>query len=246
MDSRIKDTEKDMKDFTETLVTTYDLDYQEKFITISTQLTEQQEEFDQEIDMLKSSQEDFSGIVEDAVRGVVTIRTDNSIGTGFIVHPEGYVVTNYHVISNTQDYVRVLTYDRDVLPAQFIGSDEVRDIALLKIEGEHPYLELANSDELQVGKKVIAIGNPLGLSFTVTEGIISGLERIGPSGFEEYVQTDVSLNPGNSGGPLIDTNGEVIGINNFKIGGAEALGFSLESNVIRQQTNLIANQTLIE
>lgn len=247
MEKRIQNTEDELKDFTENLVTTYDESYQQQFVTISSQLTLQQEEFDQEIKLLKSVQEDFSGIVEDAVQSVVTVRTESSIGTGFIIDEEGYVVTNYHVIQGQRaDSLRVLTYDREVLPAQFIGKDEVRDIALLKIEGNYPAFELADSDKLQVGKKVIAIGNPLGLSFTVTEGIISGLNRMGPSGFEEYIQTDVSLNPGNSGGPLIDTLGEVIGINNFKISGAESLGFSLESNVIREQVNKIANQTLIQ
>jgi len=116
---------------------------------------------------------------------------------------------------------------------------------LLKISGTYEALELADSDDLQVGRKVIAIGNPLGLSFSVTEGIISALERIGPNGLREYIQTDVSLNPGNSGGPLIDIQGQVIGINNFKIGGAEALGFSLESNAIRDSVNAMLNKTII-
>jgi len=247
MDAKIQDTEIELKEFTESLTSAYDTGYQQQFITISTKISEQQEELTQEIDLLKSSQEDFSGIIKDAVRGVVSVRTDNSIGTGFIVHGSGFIVTNYHVIQGGQaDALRVLTYDREVIPAQFIGKDEIHDLALLKIEGQYDFLTLADSDNLQVGKKVIAIGNPLGLSFTVTEGIISGLDRTGPSGFNEYIQTDVSLNPGNSGGPLIDTQGEVIGINNFKIGGAEALGFSLESNVIRSQINLIANQTIIK
>ena len=116
---------------------------------------------------------------------------------------------------------------------------------MLKIEGEYQRISLSNSDELQVGNKVIAIGNPLGLSFTVTEGIISALDREGPNGIGEYIQTDVSLNPGNSGGPLISTLGEIVGINNFKIGGAEALGFALESNSIRKTINGIAGETII-
>ena len=232
--------------YTTQLVETYDALYQDNFQEISNLLSEQQEDFKQQIRVLQSSQEDFSGIAEDAVKSVVSVSTGSSIGTGFIVHPEGYLVTNYHVIDSNQNNVRVLTYDRSILQARFIGGDENRDLALLKIDGNFDVISLGNSDELQVGKKVIAIGNPLGLSFTVTEGIVSGLDRVGPNGLAEYIQTDVSLNPGNSGGPLIDMMGEVVGINNFKIGGAESLGFALESNVIRQRVNAIANETIIE
>jgi len=232
--------------YTTQLVETYDALYQDNFQEISNLLSEQQEDFKQQIRVLQSSQEDFSGIAEDAVKSVVSVSTGSSIGTGFIVHPDGYLVTNYHVIDSNQNNVRVLTYDRSVLQAHFIGGDENRDLALLKIDGNFDVISLGNSDELQVGKKVIAIGNPLGLSFTVTEGIVSGLDRVGPNGLAEYIQTDVSLNPGNSGGPLIDMMGEVVGINNFKIGGAESLGFALESNVIRQRVNAIANETIIE
>lgn len=237
---------RELKDFTTNLVKTYDSLYQENFNQISDAIVVQQEDFNQELKLLKSAQSDFSGVVEDAVKSVVTVRTEGSIGTGFIIHPAGYIVTNYHVISGSEESIEVVTYGRESFDATFVGGDEVRDIALLKIPGEYEYLELADEEDVAVGKKVIAIGNPLGLSFTVTEGIISALDRVGPSGLAEYVQTDVSLNPGNSGGPLIDTKGKVVGINNFKIGGAESLGFSLESSAIREQTNIIANQTLIQ
>jgi serine protease Do len=162
-----------------------------------------------------------------------------------VVNSSGFIVTNLHVISGARG-INVLTYDRKVVPASFVGADTIRDIALLKIEGTYEEIELADSDEVQAGRQVIAIGNPLGLSFSVTEGIVSAVDRVGPSGFEEYIQTDVSLNPGNSGGPLIDTTGKVIGINNFKIGGAESLGFALESNSMKRSINLIANQTIIQ
>jgi serine protease Do len=114
------------------------------------------------------------------------------------------------------------------------------------VDGKYNTLSLANSDQLQVGKKVIAIGNPYGLSFSVTEGIISAIDRTGPNGKAEYIQTDVSLNPGNSGGPLIDTQGKVVGINNFKVSSAESLGFALESNSLKQILNKIANSTLVK
>lgn len=205
----------------------------------------QQKSFEKEIDLLQTAKGDFSAVIEDVVKGVVAVITENSMGSGFIVKTDGYVVTNYHVIQQGEN-IRVLTYEKEPLPATVLGVDRLRDLALLKIEGAYNALELADSDELQVGRKVIAIGNPLGLSFTVTEGIISGLEREGPNGLAEYVQTDVSLNPGNSGGPLINTEGEVVGINNFKIGGAENLGFALESNVIKSSLNTILNESVIE
>ena len=210
-----------------------------------TKQTAQQKSFEQQIDLLKVNQDDFSGVIEKAVKGVVSVLTENSVGSGFIVTEDGYIITNYHVIQG-KDSVKILTYDKRVIQADIIGIDKLRDIALLKIEGSYDYILLADSDSLQVGKKVIAIGNPLGLSFTVTEGIISGLDREGPNGLEEYVQTDVSLNPGNSGGPLISTQGEVVGMNNFKIGDAESLGFALESNSIRSSVNSIFGEELIK
>jgi S1-C subfamily serine protease len=245
LNDEMERTSSELKQYTSNLIETYDSVYQENFNQISDAIIRQQESFDEEIKTLKSAQEDFSGIVEDVVRGVVTIRTEDSIGTGFFVNPRGFIVTNYHVIRDQEDAVEVVTYDREVYRATFVGMDETRDLALLLVPGNFDSIELAEKEDIQVGKKVIAIGNPLGLSFTVTEGIISGIDRVGPSGLAEYVQTDVSLNPGNSGGPLIDTQGRAVGINNFKIGGAEALGFSLAGPVIKEQVNAISNQTII-
>ena len=224
--------------------------YQQSLNELSTTLAQQQsqqEDFQQEIKLIKSYQSDFSAVVEDSVKSVVTVSTANTLGSGFIISEDGYIVTNYHVLEGQRaNSLRVITYDKEVLAADFIGADDIKDLALIKIEAFNlDRFELADSDNLQVGQRVIAIGNPLGLSFTVTEGIISAVDRTGPSGLNEYVQTDVSLNPGNSGGPLINTAGEVVGINNFKIGDAESLGFALESNAIRETINEIANVTII-
>jgi S1-C subfamily serine protease len=245
LDADIKQSSDNSKKFTENLVEKYDSLYQENFNGITKILSNQQQDFEQKINLLKSSQSDFTGVVQEAVKSVVTVSTDSSVGTGFIIDSSGYLVTNYHVISENPDKVKVLNYQRDSFDATFIGKDEARDLALLKIDGNFKRFQLADSDDLEVGQKVIAIGNPLGLSFSVTEGIISALNRAGPNGLNEYVQTDVSLNPGNSGGPLINSRGEIVGINNFKIGGAEALGFALESNSIRSSVNSIMNETLI-
>ncbi|MEK6926843.1 MAG: trypsin-like peptidase domain-containing protein [Nanoarchaeota archaeon] len=198
-----------------------------------------------EITLLKSTSGDFSSVIEDSVKAVVSIGTDISAGTGFFVSSDGYVVTNQHVIEGART-ISVFTYDKRIISASLVGYDTQRDLAVLKVEGNFDYLELTNSDDLQVGKKVIAIGNPLGLSFSVTEGIISALNREGPNGLNEYIQTDVPLNPGNSGGPLIDLTGKVVGVNNFKAGSAESIGFALESNAVKAKVNEIVKSEVIK
>jgi len=208
-------------------------------------ITKQSENLEQEINKIKAAQEDFSGIIEDVIFKVVNVRTDKAAGTGFFVNSEGFIITNQHVIKDAQ-FVQVQTFDDMTFDAQIVFEDTFSDLALLQIPLNFEELKFANSDEIQIGEKVIAIGNPLGLSFTVTEGIVSATKRFGPNGLQAYVQTDVTLNPGNSGGPLINTDGEVIGINNFKIGGAEALGFALESNYIKNRINELLGAELIK
>ncbi len=201
---------------------------------------------DEQIDLLKASTSaDFSGIIEKAVKSVVTIRTDFSQGTGFIVDEEGYVVTNAHIMEGARA-AGIITYDGNLHQVKLIGKNELMDIILLKIETEGTYepLELADSNYAQVGEKVIAIGNPLGLQFSVTEGIVSAVHREGINKIKAYIQTEAALNPGNSGGPLINKQGKVIGINNFKIGGVEGLGFALESNYVKDAVNDIAIKAL--
>lgn len=202
---------------------------------------------DEEIDFLKASAgEDFSGIIEYAVKSVVTIKTDvPSQGTGFIINDEGYVVTNYHVMEGAKS-AGIFTYEGEMHQVNFIGYNIEYDIALLKISGNYDSLKLANSDKAQIGEKVIAIGNPLGLQFSVSEGIISNLHQPGPTEIEAYIQTDAALNPGSSGGPLINKQGEVVGINNFKIKETEGLGFALESNYIKNIVNEISLEAIGE
>lgn len=208
-----------------------------------------QSSFQEQLGEIKASTSaDFSGIVERETKGVVTIKTDISQGTGFLITDEGYILTNYHVMKGAKS-AGVSTYNSKQHQVRLIGYGEKMDIALLKIEGSFFSLTLGNSDNVKIGEKVIAIGNPLGLAFTVTEGIISAKNRAGINKLPYYFQTDVSLNPGNSGGPLISTDGEVIGINNFKISGAENIGFALEINHAIEAINEIAlenlNQTII-
>lgn len=198
----------------------------------------------QQLNTLKASAgEDFSSIIDQAVKSVVTIKTDIAQGTGFILTNDGYVVTNYHVVEGATA-ATIITYDGNNNRVTLVGYDKNMDIALLKISGSFERLSLANSDNVQVGEKVIAIGNPLGLQFSVSEGIVSALNREGNNGLPIYIQTDAALNPGNSGGPLISKDGKVIGINNFKIGSSESIGFALESNYIKQAVNGISQQVL--
>jgi S1-C subfamily serine protease len=203
----------------------------------------------QQLNSLKASAgTDFSGIIEDSVKAVVTVRTDMSQGTGFLITNNGYLVTNYHVMEGATA-AAIYTYDGEQHSVTPIGYNPDLDIILLKISGNYEKLRLENSDDVSVGEKVIAIGNPLGLQFSVSQGIVSAIHREGTNGLSAYIQTDAALNPGNSGGPLINTNGKVIGINNFKIGSSESLGFALESNYIEDAVNEISqealNQTLI-
>jgi len=202
-----------------------------------------QSSFEKQIVQLKASTSaDFSGIIEQDIKGVVTIKTDVAQGTGFLLTGDGYVVTNAHVLSGAH-YANLYTYEDAKYSADLIGYDSDIDLAVLKISGNFHNLALGNSNDVRVGEKVIAIGNPLGLSFSATEGIISATDREGSNNLPYYFQTDAALNPGNSGGPLIDKQGEVIGINNFKAAG-ENLGFALESNYIKETVNSITQQAI--
>jgi len=188
-----------------------------------------------------STSEDFSGIIENSLESVVTVRTDIGQGTGFIITNKGFIVTNAHVLSGGRE-LYVLDYEQNKHPTDLIGYNLTFDLALLKISGNYHFLEIGDSDDIQIGEKVIAIGNPLGLQFSVSEGIVSAVNREGTNGIDAYIQTDAALNPGNSGGPLINKEGKVIGINNFKIGGGDNLGFALESNYIREVINQISQK----
>lgn len=199
---------------------------------------------DIELGELKASASaDFSTIIENSIKSVLTIRTDVAQGTGFVISDQGYIVTNAHVLSGGRQLF-VIDSQQQIRNAELIGYNTELDVALIKTTDSFQELEFANSKNVNVGEKVIAIGNPLGLQFSVSEGIVSALDRPGPNGIEAYIQTDAALNPGNSGGPLINKNGEVIGINNFKVGGGENLGFALESNYLKDIVNEISQQAL--
>lgn len=162
-----------------------------------------------------------------------------SLGTGFIIDKDGYVFTNNHVISQAEE-IKVSLENGEEYSARVIGTDPKTDIALIKIDAEYelPIIEFGDSDALQVGEWVMAIGNPFGLSHTVTVGVVSAKGRsIGSGPYDDYIQTDASINPGNSGGPLINTKGEVIGISSAiyagNTGGNIGIGFAIPINLAK-------------
>jgi len=199
---------------------------------------------DEKFAELKSSvSEDFSEIIDNSIKSVVTVKTNVGQGTGFIITEDGFIITNAHVLSGGKT-VETLNYEQEKIRTSFIGYNAELDLALLKITGDYMPLKFANSDNVQIGERVIAIGNPLGLQFSVSQGIVSGIHRTGPNELPVYIQTDAALNPGNSGGPLINADGNVIGINNFKSISGESLGFALESKYIIEAINEISQKEL--
>ena len=159
-----------------------------------------------------------------------------SMGSGFVISADGYIVTNNHVVDGADEVKVQFKNNEKPLPAKIIGRDAETDLALLKIEGKTglPYLEFGDSGKLKVGEWVLAIGNPFGLENTVTLGIVSAKGRIiGAGPFDNFIQTDASINPGNSGGPLIDLDGKVIGINTAIVASGQGIGFAIPSNMAK-------------
>jgi S1-C subfamily serine protease len=158
-------------------------------------------------------------------------------GSGFIISSDGFVVTNHHVINKT-DQVSISLQDGRSMPAKIIGTDASTDVAILQVHAEGlRKLSFGDSGALQVGQIAIAVGNPFGFQYTVTTGVVSALGRTlrSESGrlIDDVIQTDAALNPGNSGGPLLDSNGKVIGMNTALIRGAQGLCFAVASNLVQ-------------
>jgi len=159
-------------------------------------------------------------------------------GSGFIISADGYILTNNHVVEQS-DKITVLLADEREFEAKIVGTDPQSDVALIKIEGKNlPTLPLGNSDKLEVGEWVIAIGNPFELNQTVTVGVVSakGRNRMGINDYENFIQTDAAINPGNSGGPLLNIHGEAIGINTAifsRSGGYMGIGFAIPINMAK-------------
>jgi serine protease Do len=168
-----------------------------------------------------------------------------SLGSGVVIRPDGYILTNQHVVLHGSEITVTLVDDRD-FKAQLIGADSDSDLAVLKVKTDKPlpYITMGNSDDLMIGETVIAIGNPFGLSHTVTTGVVSALGRSLKSGeqtYYDFIQTDASINPGNSGGPLLNLSGDLIGINTAIYQKAQGIGFAIPINRARRiVTDLIS------
>jgi serine protease Do len=168
-------------------------------------------------------------------------RINQGLGSGFVVDKTGVILTNNHVVDGAQD-IEVKLSDQRQFPAKVVGTDKPTDIAVVRIDAKdlRP-LPLGDSDAIEVGDWVVAIGNPFGLSHTVSAGIVSAKGRterdvpLDPSGFYDFLQTDASINPGNSGGPLLNLKGQVVGMNSaIRGGGAQGIGFAIPINMIKQ------------
>jgi Do/DeqQ family serine protease len=163
----------------------------------------------------------------------------SGLGSGVVVSPEGFILTNYHVIDGA-DEIEVAHNDGRKYKARVVGSDPESDLAVLRVPADHklPVITFGNSDSLRVGDIVLAIGNPFGVGQTVTSGIVSALGRshLGINTFENFIQTDAAINPGNSGGALVDTNGHLVGINTAiysQSGGSMGIGFAIPVSLAR-------------
>ncbi|MFC1722682.1 S1C family serine protease, partial [Nanoarchaeota archaeon] len=237
-----------------TSVTKLDTEARERDRTLTESIQEISEESTAELDklenQLKSVQEaqvDFTEVVPKAVRSVVSVGVfgefENfmSAGSGAIVHQNGYVITNYHVVDDLE-HIKVRTNVQNVYDAEIIGYDIKWDLALLKMDTTKQFVKLlwADEDDLYVGQPVIAIGNPVGLEASVSQGIISSIDRYLESDIP-YLQTDVAINPGNSGGPMLDKDGKIVGIMTLKLigEGVEGLGFAIKSDHAREVANKI-------
>lgn len=180
--------------------------------------------------------EDFFREFQDRQGNGERPRRSSALGSGFVISADGFVVTNNHVIEGA-DEILVEFFEGGELPAKVIGTDKNTDIALLKVESDEPlaFVEFGDSDKARVGDWVIAMGNPLGQGFSVSAGIVSQRGRALAGAYDDYIQTDAAINRGNSGGPLFNMDGEVVGVNTAILspnGGSIGIGFSMASNVV--------------
>ncbi len=209
-------------------------------------------------DIEENSNDDITQVLEDTIRCVVGISkikntgssiflnnstSDLGLGTGMIISENGYILTNWHVAGERYSNCYVTLENGKVVNGTVAWSDKDLDLAIIKVSASNlKHITLGDSDNIKIGQKAYAIGNPIGVEFqrTVTSGIISGVNRTvkiddenGSSYMEDLIQTDATINPGNSGGPLINSKGEVIGINSVKITEAEGIGFAIPINIIK-------------
>jgi Do/DeqQ family serine protease len=192
----------------------------------------------------------FNQLLNQGLSGRMKKRIERSLGSGVVVTEDGYIVTNYHVVKDATS-IRVIFHDRTERAAEFIAADKNSDIAIMKIilndeqeEAKFDYINFADSDEIDVGDIVLALGNPFGVGQSVSLGIISatGRSNLGSGHYENYIQTDAAINPGNSGGALIDIAGKLVGVNTAiysRTGGSQGIGFAIPANAVRVTLNSV-------
>ncbi len=189
-----------------------------------------------QVTKVAGAQNPFEGTpFEDFFRGRPGQQRVQGAGSGFVISPEGLIVTNNHVVEDARD-VKVTFASGEEYPAKVIGRDPKTDVALVRVEAKSPLpsVTLGNSDALRVGDWVVAIGNPFGLEGTVTAGIVSAKSRqIGAGPYDDFLQTDAAINPGNSGGPLFNLKGEVVGINTAIVARGQGVGFAIPINLVK-------------
>ncbi|MCU1311260.1 MAG: Peptidase Do [Candidatus Angelobacter sp.] len=178
---------------------------------------------------------------------------EHGLGSGVIISPDGYIVTNNHVVDGAMD-IRVTMGDKRILPAKLIGRDKLTDLAVIKVNASDlPSVPWGDSTKLRPGQTVLAFGNPLGFRFTVTRGIVSALNRPNPAQDRrapgQFIQTDAAINQGNSGGPLVDAHGEVIGINTFLVspsGSFSGMGFAIPTQIVKPTVDALIRNGKVE
>lgn len=192
----------------------------------------------------------FNQFINQGLSGRMKKRIERSLGSGVVATEDGYIVTNYHVVKDATS-IRVIFHDRTERAAEFIAADKTSDIAIMKIilndeqdEAKFDYIDFADSDEMEVGDVVLALGNPFGVGQSVSLGIISatGRHNLGTGRYENYIQTDAAINPGNSGGALVDSEGKLVGVNTAiysRTGGSQGIGFAIPANAVRVTLNSV-------
>ncbi len=204
-------------------------------------------------DDVRGLQNSYAAIAKRAMPAVVMVKVyqqkgpalhQTSLGSGFFIRKNGYVLTNYHVI-HSADAVVVQLNDATKYHAKIIGVSRNTDLAVLKInvKTRHPVLKFADSSTVQTGHCVVAIGAPFALSLSMTTGIVSGKgRRLGLHYQEDYIQTDAAINPGNSGGPLLDLDGNVVGVNDCILSNSNGIGFAIDGNLAKRIADMIISQ----
>jgi len=212
------------------------------------EIEERSEKVEQRVSTVAVEGGDWSGIVDQVMPGIVSIRAGNMVGSGFFVTEEGLLVTNLHVVANAPD-IKVVTADRVNYRATLLIFDEIADLALLRLvtpRKDFEFLTFGDSDAVNIGDPIAAIGSPGGYEFSVSKGVIGAKER--REGGTHLFQLDVSINPGNSGGPVINKAGAVIGIavgyRELEILGLDRIGFAIQSNYAKEKIDKMRNTVM--